>query len=120
MKISQENKSSIEEKCQPLVEQFREKYISENPNKEFNYLIGVHLKWYRHYLYFCELRRRESPDGKSHRDTELKFVRLEYLGRDSFNFSYFRHTGQWFLVARGLTLADCFEMMKGNQNFHPM
>jgi len=29
---------------------------------------------------------------------EEKFVRLKITGKNQFEFSYFRHTGQWFLV----------------------
>ena len=61
----------------------------------------------------------ENPD-RIEPEFKKYFVRLEYVESDSFNFSYFRHTGAWFLVATNLLLNDCFEMIESNPNFHPI
>jgi hypothetical protein len=51
---------------------------------------------------------------------EIKFVRLEFLAKDCYSFSYFRHTGQWSLVTTGLSLQDCLDLMQDNPNFQPI
>ena len=119
IKPSEKEKQEISEKCQPFVEAFKKKFIKSNPNKNLNYIVDIYTKWYQNYLYFCEKRKSESPhriqDG-----FETKFVRLTYKGSDCFDFSYFRHTGQWFLVQQDLSLQSCLELIEGNRNFQPL
>ncbi|MFH1160744.1 MAG: hypothetical protein V1733_07335 [bacterium] len=112
-------KQEIIEICQPLVEQFKKQYIRSDPDKRFNYLIDIYTRWRGNYLYFCEKYKSEEPNRIAD-EFEVKFVRLEYVGRDKFNLSYFRHTEQWFLVATDLTLQDCLEMMQDNPVFQPI
>jgi len=118
-KLTEAEKKEIADKCQPLVEAFKRQYINPNPNKEWNYAVDIYTKWYQNYLYFCEKMKSEHPN-RTQDEFEEKFVRLTYKSNDCFDFSYFRHTGQWFLVAEGLTLNDCLEMMQQNPNFQPI
>ncbi|KAF0239310.1 MAG: hypothetical protein FD181_290 [Prolixibacteraceae bacterium] len=118
-KLSDFQKAEIEKRCQTLVEQFKQQYIKENPDKRYNYLADVYTKWRRNYLYFCQKFKSESLESIVP-EFEENFVRLEYLANDNFNFSYFRHTGQWFPVAYNLSLNDCLEMIAENPNFHPI
>lgn len=119
VKLSDLKKSEIEKRCQPLVEQFKQQYIKENPDKRYNYLTDVYTKWRGNYLYFCQKFKSENPEMILP-EFEENFVRLEYVEHDNFNFSYFRHTGQWSPVAYNLSLNDCFEMIEDNPNFHPI
>ena len=118
-KLSDLKKAEIEKRCQPLVERFKQHYVKDNPDKRYNYLTDVYTKWRGNYLYFCQKFKSENPD-RIEPEFEESFVRLEYLGSDNFNFSYFRHTGAWFPVATNLSLNDCFEMIEDNPNFHPI
>ncbi len=113
------NKSALEDRCQPLIERFKQEYVKENPDKKYNYLTDVYTKWIRNYLYFCEKYKSEQA-GMIEQEFEENFVRLEYLNNDSFNLSYLRHTGRWFPVASNLTLNDCLEMIESIPNFHPI
>ena len=108
----------IESQCQPLIEKFRREYVLKNPNKQYNYLVDIYIKWYRNYLYFCEKYKSEDPN-RSAIEFENTFVRLKSTKIDRFDFSYMRHTGRWVLVAHDLTLSDCLEMMHENPVFQP-
>lgn len=86
-------KDKIENYCQPLVEEFKKQYIKKNPDKQFNYLVDIYTQWKGKYFYFVQKYKSEAPN-RTMDEFEDKFVRLEYTGKDSFRFSYFRHTGQ--------------------------
>ncbi|NQV01519.1 MAG: hypothetical protein HQ542_02655 [Bacteroidia bacterium] len=117
--ISEFEKQKITDGCQPLVEQFKIQYIRSNPDKQFNYLIDIYTRWRGNYLYFCEKYKSEG-ENRIADEFEVKFVRLEYIGRDKFKLSYFRHTEQWFQVATDLTLQDCLDMMREIPTFQPI
>jgi len=117
--VSLQKKEEISRKCQPLIEDFKTTFIIPDPNKEFNYLVDIYTKWYRNYLYFCEKFKSEYPN-RIQDEFEVKFVRLDFKGNNSFDFSYMRHTGKWHLVAIDLTLEDCLDMMLKNPNFQPI
>lgn len=118
-KLTEIQKIEISKKCQPLVDEFKDKYISPNPDKTYSYCIDIYTKWYQNYLYFCEKFKDES-ENRIKDEYEDKFVRLTYIKKDCYQFSYMRHTGKWFLVSENLTLEECFEMMQENPNFHPI
>lgn len=53
------------------------------------------------------------------KEAEHKFTRLERIGENVFNLSYFRHTGQWWQVYEGQCLESCLESIKTNPIFYP-
>ncbi len=119
MKLTDYEKIKIESQCQPLVEKLKSIYISKNPNKEYNYLINIYIKWYRGYLYFCGKYKSESP-SRIVDEFDDKFVRLTIIKKDKFDISYMRHTGTWNLIVWGLTLTECLETIEANPTFHPV
>lgn len=118
-KLTELGKRNIQDDFQPLIESFKKQCISKNPNKEFNYLVDIDSKWYQNYFYLCEKYKSEQPNRLAD-EFEVKIVRLKYTGKNLFDFSYFRHTGQWHLVAKGFTLEECKEMILSNPVFQPI
>ena len=118
IKPSQSDKKNIQDYFHPLVENFKKQHILKNPNKEFNYIIDIYSRWYQNYFYLCEKFKSEDPN-RLNDEFEVKFVRLKYTGKNQLEFSYFRHTGQWHLVAEGLTLDECKVMILSNPVFQP-
>ena len=118
VKPSELDKEHISNYFLPLTETFKNQYLPKKPNKEFNYLIDIYSKWHQNYFYLCEKYRSEHPN-RIKDEFEMKFVRLKYTGKDQFEFSYFRHTGQWHVVSAGLTMGDCKEMILTNPVFQP-
>ncbi len=118
-KILVYKKAEIKNHCQPLVDRLKQQAIPANPDKQFNYLADIYTKWHGNYLIFCAKYKSEFTDRIAD-EFEEWFVRLEYTGTGRFNFSYFRHTGQWHLIAIDLTLNDCLEMIESNPAFQPI
>ena len=119
MKPSELDKKTIQDYFSPLVESFKSRCIKENPNKEYNYIIDIYSKWVQNYFYLCEKFKSEYPQ-RIKDEFEVKFVRLKYTDRNQFEFSYYRHTGQWHLVAENLSMEDCKEMILSNPIFQPI
>ena len=119
MKLTDYEKTRIESQCQPLIEKLKSQYVSKNPDKKYNYLVDIYIKWYRDYLYFCEKYKSESPD-RIVDEFEDKFVKLKITKKDKFDISYMRHTGKWNLIACDLSLTECLEMIEDTPTFHPV
>jgi hypothetical protein len=93
-KLSESDKITVQNYFQPLVDDFKKQFVKENPDKKSNYLIDVYSKWYQNYFYLCEKFKSEHPNRLTD-EFEEKFVRLKFSGNNRFEFSYFRHTGQF-------------------------
>jgi hypothetical protein len=119
-KVPESEKQLITQKCNELIEtELKPKHIKPPPtDNEWNYLVDIFGKWYRNYFYFCSTYNCPSPNAIVP-SFEDKFARLEYVGKDSFNIAYMRHTGKWWEIFQGLTLEQCLEEMKNNVILHP-
>lgn len=119
MKITEKQKKVITLFFEPLIGQFKKELQKMKPDKKFNYVIDIYTKWYQNYFYLCEKYKAVFENSLTD-EFEIKIVRLEFIAENNFNFSYFRHTGQWHPVAKNITLEDCLEMINANPNFRPM
>ncbi len=119
-KVPESEKQLISEKCNELIEtELKPKHIKPaSTDNDWNYLVDIFGKWYGNYFYFCSTYNCPSPRAISP-SFETKFARLEYVGKDSFNIAYMRHTGKWWEIFQGLTLGQCLEEMKTNVILHP-
>lgn len=107
-KVPEEMKQYLQEKGDEIVEKiFKPEYLKPVPEEQtHNHIIDIYTKWYRNYFYFC-VKYQCSPDS-SLSSIENKFVRLEYLGDDNFQYSYMRHTGQWWPTHK-MTIDECMK-----------
>jgi len=88
------------------------KYLEPPPiDNDFNYIADIYSRWYRNYFYFVANYNCPSPNAISP-SFESKYVRLEYVGEDKYNFAYMRHTGQWWETHRELSMLECLNMAK--------
>jgi hypothetical protein len=117
---SASEKKELEDFFAPLVESFKKTYIKTERNPYIEvYTIDIYTKWYRNSFYFCELSKSESP-YRIKDEFESKFLKLQYVSKNQFDFYYFRHTGQWFLVAHSIPMEDCQAMILTNPVYHPL
>ncbi len=119
IKINDFQKKEISAFFYPLILQYKKLLQEVIPDKSNNYVVDIYTKWYQNYFYFCEKYKAEYADRIAD-DFEYKFVRLEFIDENKFNFSYFRHTGQWHLVDENLSLEACLKMINENPNFQPL
>lgn len=83
----------------------------------FNYAIEVFSEWRGKAFY---LRGRFSARSRRREDDfVVRHARMTLSGFGRFDLAYFRHTGRWFTVFRGLTAAKCFKEIEGNEIFSP-
>jgi hypothetical protein len=84
----------------------------------FNYPIEVFSEWRGKAFYICAKYRARSRHPED--DFVVRSARMTLMGFGRFELAYFRHTGRWFTVYRGLPAAECFAEIEGNEVFWPM
>lgn len=107
-KIPEELKQYLQEKGNKIVEDiFKPEYIKIVPEEQtLNHIVDIYTKWHRDYFYFCV--KYQCPPGSRPSSFENKFVRFEYLGDDKLQYSYMRHTGQWYPTFK-MTIDECLK-----------
>ena len=83
----------------------------------FNYPVAVFSEWRGKAFYLCVRYRARSR--KPEDDFVVRHTRMTLRGYGRFDLAYFRHTDKWFTVYRGLTAAECFGEIEGNEIFWP-
>jgi len=119
-KVPEALKKDVEARASQFVtDVLRPKHLKPAPkDTDFNYLVDISTKWYRHYFYFCATYCSPSPHAIAP-SFETKFARLEYLGEQKFQLSYMRHTEQWFALYIGLSIEECFAAISDQPHFFP-
>ena len=85
------------------------RFLPEIRPTEFNYPIDIRGGWHGANYRFIQ-RYRSGHANNRGEEFDAPFTRLEYVGRDRFHISYHRHTGQWFRLYSGCTLAGALKL----------
>ena len=88
-------KMEVEQRLNELVESLiKPKHIKFPPvDTRFNYLVDISTRWYRNYFYFNA--KYHFPGANAIEPFfETGFARMEYVGVDTFNLLYMRHTAR--------------------------
>jgi hypothetical protein len=116
--VPEDVKAELKQRADVLVETFLKPANIKPPPEEaqFSYVVDIYTEWYRNYFYFCAKYDCPGPNALSP-SFEDKFARLEYVGEDSFNVSYMRHTGEWVEIHSGLSMDQCLAVVKDEPHF---
>jgi len=90
---------------------------AQNPGP-FNYPIAVFSEW-RGKAFYLTVRYR-AQSRRLEEDFVVRQTRMTLIGFGRFDLAYFRHTGKWFTVCRGLTADECFQEIEQNEIFWPI
>jgi hypothetical protein len=119
------NKPSVGEKsvitavCEKFIaEVLKPRFLPEIRPTEFNYPIAIYGRWHGNKYRFIMRFRSDHPDSFEP-EFEAPFARLEYVGRDRFDLSYRRYTGEWLCLFDRVSLADALHLIEGDSHFEP-
>jgi hypothetical protein len=118
-KVPDGEKHAITAACEKFIaEVLRPRCLPEIRRTQFNYPVGLSGKWHRNNYRFITRYRSGHAENRGE-EFDAPFARLEYVGRDRFDLSYFRHTQQWFCLHRGVTLAEALRLIEGDELLQP-
>ena len=118
--VPQAVKIAVATKANELIETvLKPQHVKPPPdNPQFNYIVDIYGKWYQRYFYLCATYHVSGPNAAAP-SFEAKFARMEYVGSDSFNLSFMRHTKQWVELYTDLSLDECLESIGDEPFFIP-
>lgn len=114
-------KHAISQACEAFIEDvLKPRFLPEiRPTETFNYPIDIFGKWHGGNYRFIQRFRSDLEDAVEP-EFDSPFARLGYVSPDRFDLSYFRHTGQWWTVYRGVSLAEALSLVETEGIFHPV
>ncbi len=119
-KPPESEKHTISESCQAFIEQvLKPRFLPEIRPTQYNYPVDIFGKWHGGKYRFIQRFRSDHEDALEP-EFDSPFARLEYVSHDRFDLSYFRHTGQWWTVHRGVSLAEALSLLETEGIFHPI
>jgi hypothetical protein len=113
-------KLEVQTKADQIIETvFKPKHIQPPPtDNDFNYIVDLFSKWYRHYFYFCSKYCSPGPNAIAP-FFETKFARMEYVGANRFHLSFMRYTEEWVLLQPNSSLEECLSIIQSDPLFAP-
>ena len=85
---------------------------------EWNYVIDIHGAWAAGRFRFMQ-RYRSGMDHNRGEEFEAPFARIDRMGRDRFDIYWMRHTGKWWRLHTGVTLAEALRILDTDGVLHP-
>jgi hypothetical protein len=105
--LSAADKSAVTAACQQLIDDFlKPRFLPTIRPTQFNYPVDIQGKW--HGTKYRFIQRYRSG-----------FARLDWISRNRFDIRWHRHTGEWFCLHRGLTLAEAIDTLRSDGLLHP-
>src|SRR3954454_21996321 len=120
LKPPEAEKTAFTAACQRFIaEVLKPRYLPRIEPTSFNYPVDISGKWHGNKYRFIQRFRSDHPDAITP-EFDAPFARLEYVGRDRFDLSYFRHTGEWYCLYRSVPLAEALKLIERDGLLHPM
>ena len=117
---SEAEKSHITATCQRFIDEtLKPRFLPAIRPTEFNYPVDIQGKWHGGRYRFIQRYQSGFPHNLGE-EFDAPFVRLDWMGHDRFDIQWHRHTGVWFCIYRGKTLAQALKIIETDGHMHPL
>ena len=114
--LAEADKAQLIALFEPLINDYKKKFIKIKPNKKENYIVNFYSKFYRGFFYLCAEYNAEY-ENRIVDEIEEKFARLEFVEANKYNLAYYRHTRQWWTIDENVAAEYCLKNIKDNPLF---
>ena len=120
-RLADGEKHAINQACEAFIgDVLKPRFLTEiRPSETFNYPVDICGKWHGG-KYRCIQGFRSDREDALESEFDSPFARLEYVSPNCFDLAHFRHTGQWWTVYRGISLAEALSLLETEGIFHPI
>ncbi len=86
---------------------------------EWNYVIDIHGAWTAGRYRFMQ-RYRSGMEYNRGEEFDAPFARIDRLGPGRYDIYWMRHTGKWWRLHVGVTLAESLQILETDGVLHPV
>jgi hypothetical protein len=86
---------------------------------QFNYPVDMRGEW-RAGRYRFMTRYRSGHEDNAGLEFDAPFARIDHMGADRFDLYWMRHTGQWWPLRSGLSLAESLRSIEEDNILYPL
>lgn len=105
--------------CETLVRDvLKPRFLPEITPTPFNYCVDIHGDWRAGRYRFLQRMRSGFADTRGE-EFDHPFARLDFMGFGRFDIQWMRHTGSWWRLHTGLSLAGAIDLLETNPVLHP-
>ena len=113
-------KQKIIAACESFIRDFlKPRFLPEIRPTEWNYVVDIHGAWAGGRYRFMQ-RYRSGMEHNRGEEFNAPFARLDRIGKDRFDVYWMRHTGKWWRLYAGVTLADALQILETDGILHPV
>ena len=113
-------KQAIITACEALIRDvLKPRHLPRILPSAFNYVVDIHGAWAAGRYRFMQ-RYRSGMEHNLGETFDAPFARLDRMGPDRFYIQWMRHTGTWWRLHSGVTLAEALHLLETDATLHPI
>ncbi len=113
-------KQAIIAACETFIRDvLKPRFLPEIKPTKWNYVIDIHGAWAAGRYRFMQ-RYRSGMAHNRGEEFDAPFARIDRMGRDRFHIYWMRHTGKWWRLYTGVTLAEALRIFETDGVLHPV
>lgn len=117
---SASEKGRITAACQRFIDEvLKPRFLPAIVPTPFNYCVDIQGKWHGPRYRLIQRYRSGFPENLGE-EFDAPFVRLDWISHDRFDIQWHRHTGAWFRIHRGQSLAQALKTIETDGHLHPL
>lgn len=117
--IDEIEKQRIVAACETLIRAvLKPRFLPEIMPTNWNYVVDIRGAWAAGRYRFMQ-RYRSGMEENRGEEFDSPFARLDRIGPDRFDVQWMRHTGKWWRLHAGVTLAEALRILETDGILHP-
>ena len=118
--MDEAEKQRIVAACEALIRSvLKPRFLPKVTPTKFNYAVDIHGVWAGGRYRFIQ-RYRSGMEHNRGEEFDAPFARIDRVGPDRFDIYWMRHTGKWWRLYAGVTLAKALEILETDGILHPV
>jgi len=120
VQVSEAEKLRIVAACEALIQNFlKPRFLPEITPTKWNYPVDIRGVWAGGRYRFIQ-RFRSGMEHNSGEEFDAPFARIDSVGMGRFAIYWMRHTGKWWRLYTGVTLAEAMQILETDGTLHPV
>jgi hypothetical protein len=113
-------KAVIVAACEAFIgDVLKPRFLPQIRPTQWNYVIDIHGAWAAGRYRFMQ-RYRSGMEHNRGDEFDAPFARIDRMGPDRFDIYWMRHTGKWWRLHVGVTLAEALRILETDEVLRPV